>query len=163
MRSTRTTPTLSQALGIVSLTMALLVVATTTRPPSARAELRVGVAIQTPQLHVVASSRPLLRQPDRVVVRRAPARPLRSWAHLGREDRRMAFQLSRLSGASVTVLLELRSGGHSWAQVGHILKIHPRVLRQAQQLAAAPHPWKRRHGLEPRCKRGAGPVFLGHR
>ena len=143
---------------ILNLTLAFALLALSGMLHSAQARLAIGMSVATPQLSVRVQTGPKVhakvlltkntglrvvraRRTPRGVVTVRCTRAKDFGKHRGaafglsRQDRRIAWRLSRVSGCNRYEIMRLRRAGQSWALIAFELKISRHQLVIAQNLA----------------------------
>lgn len=116
---------LTSILMLSALTLAAAVLA----PRDAAAEVRVGLTVRTPGLHLRVGD--VAHPRVRVVARPAPRAVRVVRADVDRHDRRVARRLARYMGVRTNDLLRLRRHGLSWRQIAREYGLSARVARAA--------------------------------
>jgi len=113
----------------ILLLSALTLTAAVFVPRDAAAEVRVGLTVRTPGLHMHVGD--VAHPRVRVVARPAPRVVRVVRADVDRQDRRVARRLARYMGVDARDLLRLRRHGLSWRRIAREYGLSTRVVRAA--------------------------------
>jgi hypothetical protein len=127
--------------GLAALALAAIVAVDGGQMGKAEAGVRINARLKTPHVSVHFRNAPHTARVHRPFVYRITQR-----------DRAIAKRLAYQTGHRRMVLLDLRSRGFTWRQIGRRLAIPPRLVRIA--VHSSDHHVVRRGGARNRCGNG---------